>query len=214
LDQALVGKAVEVHLPGLSADDTVFLNGKKIGSGELDIGNEWNYEADPLRWPFLPVRYYAVPEEIIQETGNVLEIRLSGQRLAPHTDKRFGLTRMITVREQTPVDLQERIADYERRMEFFTPISKGPQARLSASIEKSGDGQMIVELVNDGSIPAAFIVLDLENEGAARFSFDEGAFAGILPGETVRVGLRIEGNLPDSANLVVRGLNLETVRFR
>jgi hypothetical protein len=73
---------------------------------------------------------------------------------------------------------------------------------------------MIVELVNDGSIPAAFVVLDLENEGAARFSFDEGALAAILPGETVRVGLRIEGNLPDPATLVVRGLNLETVRFR
>lgn len=212
LDQALVGKAVEVHLPGLSADDTVFLNGKEIGSGELDIETEWNYEADPLRWPFLPVRYYAVPEELIQESGNVLEIRLSGQRLAPHTDKRFGLTRMITVREQTPVDLQERIAVYERRMEFFTPISKGPQARLSASIEKSGDGQMIVELVNDGSIPAAFVVLDLENEGAARFAFDEGAFAAILPGETISLRLAIEGPIHDAASVLVRGLNLETIR--
>jgi hypothetical protein len=211
LDQTLVGRAVEVHLPGLSADDRVLLNGKEIGSGELDIENEWNYEADPLRWPFLPVRYYPVPEEILKEKGNVLEIRLSGQRLAPHTDKRFGLTRMIYVREQTPVDLQERIADYERRMEFFTPISKGPQAGLSASFEESENGQIAVILTNEGSVPAAFVVLDLENEGAARFSFDEAAHAAIFPGESIRMCLRVEGMLPDSAMLVVRGLNLQTM---
>jgi beta-mannosidase len=211
LESALVGKSVEIHLPGLSADDTVFLNGKEIGSGELDLENEWNYEADPLRWPFLPVRYYAVPEELVQEKGNVLEIRLSGQRIAPHTDKRFGLTRMIYVREQTPLELQRQITDYERRMEFFTPISKGPKARLSVSFERVGEGGAVAVLTNDGSIPAAFVVLDLENEGSARFAFDEGAHAAILPGESIHVNLVFEGELAKSAELMVRGLNLETM---
>jgi hypothetical protein len=211
LENSLQGKELEVHLPGLSADDVVRLNGQMIGQGQFDLENEWNYEADPLRWPFLPTRYYGIPNGLIKSTGNVLEICLSGQRIASRTDKRFGLTRMISIRERTSSDLQKTIADYDRKMEYFRPISKGPQAHISLSAKRTPDGECEVVVQNEGTVPAAFLILDLVDEGDVLFAFDEGAFSGLLPSECVRATVKVEGGLPEAAMVQVRGLNFATL---
>lgn len=211
LAPSLHGKALEIHLPGLSADDEVRLNGELIGSGQLDLDNEWNYVADPLKWPFLPTRYYAVPEQLAKETGNILEISLSGQRIAPHTDKRFGLTREIDIRERTSKELQQKIAAYDKDMLFFTPISKGPRASIDISTTMQDSGNLSVVLKNPGKVPAAFVILDLVDEGDVRFAFEEGAISALLPGEELTIPVEIEGAIAPTAQVRVRGLNIEPV---
>jgi beta-mannosidase len=209
----LSGRSLEIHLPGVSGDDTVILNDEVIGEGLLDLENEFNYEADPVRWPNLPSRHYSIPAELIREQGNEVQIRLSGRRLAPHTDKRFGLTRMITLREATPVALQTRIADYNRAKAFFRPITEGPQGTVELTVAPGSDSATHeVRLSNPGSTSVAFVVLDLVNEGEARFFFDEGALSALHPGETVTVTLRVEGHLPADAAVEVRSLNCPTTR--
>ncbi|MEZ5278445.1 MAG: hypothetical protein R3F07_18830 [Opitutaceae bacterium] len=213
LPDHLKGLSLEVYLPGLSGDDTVILNGETVGSGLFDLDKEWNYEADPLRWPHLPSRHYPIPAGLIRETGNELEVRLTGRRLAPHTDKRFGLTRMIHLRKATPAALQAHMADYDRRKEFFRSIVEGPQGRLQVSIEPGAKaGIHEVRLHNPGRTSIAFVVLDLVNEGEARFVFDEGAFSALHPGETVGVSLKVEGVLPADAAIEIRALNCTTLR--
>ncbi|NDV63414.1 hypothetical protein G0Q06_13190 [Puniceicoccales bacterium CK1056] len=210
--QNLNGKELEIYLPGLSADDVVLLNGTQIGKGLIDLESEWNYEADPLRWPNLPRRHYPVPGSLLKPTGNSLEIQLSGRRIASATDKRFGLTMMIYLREATPADLQKELTDYNRRMEFFRPIVEGPRASLSAEIQpEDQNGSRSVRISNAGPASAAFLVLDLTNEGSARFTFEEGAPAALDPDETVTVALKIEGSVSPDAALSVRCLNAETL---
>jgi hypothetical protein len=213
LPASLSGRSLELYLPGISGDDTVILNDEIIGEGRLDLETEWNYEADPVRWPNLPSRHYPIPVRLIREQCNEVEIRLSGRRLAPHTDKRFGLTRMIYVREATPVALQKRIADYNREMAFFRPIVEGPQAALELTVSPGGSmGTYEVRLSNPGSNSVAFVVLDLVNEGQARFLIEEGAHSALHPGESVVTTLKIEGNLPADAAVEARGLNCPVVR--
>ena len=213
LPASLNGRSLELYLPGISGDDTVILNDEIVGEGLLNLETEWNYEADPLRWPNLPSRHYAIPAKLIREQGNELQIRLSGRRLAPLTDKRFGLTRMIYLREATPAALQARMVDYDRDKAFFRPMVEGPQATVELTVVPgSSAGVHEVCLTNSGSTSAAFTVLDLVNEGEARFLFDEGAISALHPGETVRVALKIEGSLPADAAVEVRGLNCRVVR--
>jgi len=214
LDPTLAGKQLELHLPGFSAEDTVFLNGKKVGSGTIDPKKERNYEADPLIWPTLPVRYYAVPAGLLKDKGNKLEIRLSGKNIAEQTDKRFGMTEMIYLREATPKALQKRIHTYNRKQEFFTAISQGPAARIALEAKKARGGYAVT-LTNTGKRSAAFLVLDVEGEGDARFTYDEGAISGLHAGESVTVHLAVEGKLPARAKAKVSGLNLKpkTVRL-
>lgn len=209
----LSGRSLEIHLPGISGDDTVILNDEVIGEGLLNLETEWNYEADPVRWPNLPSRHYAIPAELIRERGNKVQIRLSGRRLAPHTDKRFGLTRMIHLREATPIALQTRIADYNRDKTFFRPMVEGPQGTVELTVAPgSNSGTYEVRLSNPGSTSVAFVVLDLVNEGETRFLFDEGALSALHPGETVNIALKVEGHLPADAAVEVRGLNCPVVR--
>ena len=203
---------MEIHLPAVAADDTVSLNDTVIGSGEWDLQHEWNYEADPLRWPVLPARYYPVPRGLLRERENRLEVRLTGQRLAPHTDKRFGLTRGIFLRRRTPPELRERITAYERGMAFFAPISHGPRATLALSLFRLKDGCWSLSLENAGEVPAAFLVLDLEGAGTCPFLFREGAFSAILPGERVGTCLVLSGEPAGRPSVVLRGLNVETLR--
>ncbi|NBD39257.1 MAG: hypothetical protein GVY10_11880 [Verrucomicrobia bacterium] len=206
----LSNKDLEVYLPGPSADDVVKVNGTVIGKGRLHSAKEWNYEADPLRWPNLPNRHYSIPGNLLEPTGNILEIHLSGRRIAADTDKRFGLTRRIYLREKTPADQQEALADYNRRMEFFRPVVEGPRARLSATAEEpDGNGIRRLRITNKGPASAVFLVLDLTNEGSARFTFDEGAPAAVHPGETLEIELKHEGALPPEAALVLRCLNAD-----
>jgi hypothetical protein len=213
LPSQMTDRELELHLPGVSGDDTVHLNGEVIGKGLLNLETEWNYAADPLRWPNLPTRHYAIPAGLIREAGNEVEIRISGRRLAPYTDKRFGLTRMIHLREATPAALQERIAAYNRDKAFFRSIVTGPQVGLQLKAEAaSGEGIYAVQLNNPGPASAAFVVLDLVNEGDARFVFDEGAHSALHPGQSVTVTLRIEGALPADAAVEVRMLNGPAVR--
>lgn len=203
-------KDLEVYLPGPSADDVVKVNGTLIGEGRIDLEKEWNYEADPLRWPNLPNRHYPVPGELLRPTGNSLEIHLSGRRLAAGTDKRFGLTRRIYLREKTPADQREALADYNRRMEFFRPVVEGPRARLSAAVgDPHGNGIRRLRITNQGPASAAFPVLDLANEGSARFTFDDDAPAAVHPDETIEIELKHEGALPREAALVLRCLNAD-----
>lgn len=209
----LEGKSLELFLPGVSGDDTVILNGEIIGEGLLDLETEWNYEADPLRWPNLPSRYYAIPGELLRPRNNEVEIRISGRRLAPHTDKRFGLTRMIQLREATPVGLQICIADYNRKKEFFRPLVEGPQGALELKVASgSVPGEYDLEVTNTGPCSVAFVVLDLVDEGDVRFLFDEGAFSGLRPGESVHASLQVEGRLPAGAAVLARGLNCPVTR--
>lgn len=204
----LSGKELEVFIPGPSADDSVRLNGKVIGEGLIDPETEWNYEADPLRWPNLPNRHYAVPPELLKPEGNLLEIQLNGQRLAAHTDKRFGLTRMFYLREKTPLTLQKKLAAYNRRMEFFRPVVDGPRAILSAEVLESDNAHTRrIKLANRGPVSAVFVVLDLENYGPAHFTFDEGALPALHPGESQVLHLHLESALKQETFLSVRSLN-------
>lgn len=213
LPAGLNGHALELHLPGISGDDTVILNGEVIGESLLDLEKEWNYEADPLRWPHLPDRYYAIPAGLIREQGNEVEIRISGRRLAPHTDKRFGLTRMIYLREATPPALQARIAEYNREKTFFRSLTQGPQGSVELTVTRGAEaGTHEVRLTNASAASVAFVVLDLVNEGGTRFLFDEGAFAAIHPDETLTVTLKTEGELPADAAVELRALNAPTTR--
>ena len=209
LDSALAGKELELYLPGFSAEDSVFLNGKKIGSGTLDPKKDRNYEADPLIWPTLPVRHYEVPAKLIKETGNKVEIKLTGRNIAAQTDKRFGMTEMIYIREATPKALQKKILSYNKKQEFFTAISQGTDAKVSLSAEATKGG-FNVTVSNTGKRSAAFLVLDVEGEGTARFTYDEGAPSGLHAGETITIFLKIEGDLAKSAKTIIRGLNIKT----
>ncbi|MEX0330611.1 MAG: glycoside hydrolase family 2 protein [Puniceicoccaceae bacterium] len=208
----LSGKDLEIFLPGPSADDVVKLNGTVIGEGLIDLENEWNYEADPLRWPNLPNRHYPIPTSLLKAEDNVLEIQLSGQRIASRTDKRFGLTRMFYLREATPVDQQTELAEYNQQMEFFRPIVEGPRAHLGAEVlaDASGDG-ISLRITNSGPASAAFLTLDLTNEGATRFTFDEGAPAALHPDESIEVSLDVEGELSPNAALAIRCLNADAL---
>jgi beta-mannosidase len=209
----LSGKPFEIFLPGPSADDTVMVNGKCIGKGLIDLEKEWNYEADPLRWPNLPNRHYAIPAGLLKAGDNHLEIKLSGHRIAPHTDKRFGLTRMPCLREQTPPALQEQLADYNRKMEFFRPAVEGPRARLTLEMrEAEKENRRALTLTNEGAVSALFVVLDLEKAGPARFTFDEGALSALHPGESETIHLQLDGRLPPDATLCVRSLNGDPLR--
>ena len=208
----LSGKALEIYLPGPSADDVVKLNGTVIGEGRIDPETEWNYEADPLRWPNLPNRHYPVPASLLKPAGNELEIHLSGGRIASRTDKRFGLTRMFYLREATPPEAQAALADYNRRMEFFRPVVEGPRARLGAEVRPAGRaGEFRIQITNTGPASAAFLVLDLTTEGPARFTFDEGAPAALHPNESIEVSLIAEGDLSPEAALTIRCLNADPV---
>lgn len=209
----LAGRSLELYLPGIAGDDTVILNGETIGKGLLDLETEWNYEADPLRWPNLPSRHYAIPSGLVRERDNQVDIRLSGRRLASHTDKRFGLTRMIYLRESTPPALQERMAAYDRKKAFFRPMVEGPQGSLELAIRPGPvAGIHFLRLTNPGPASVAFVVLDLVNEGTARFLFDEGALSAIHPGESVSITLRVDGVLPAEAAVEARGLNCPSIR--
>lgn len=205
----LVGKAVELFLPGMTAEDTVLLNGVKVGGGTIDPSKERNYEADPLKWPTFSSRHYRIPKRLMKDVGNILEIRLSGQRIADQTDKRFGLSEMIYIREATPKDLQKKIYSYNRKMEFFTPISQGQKAKLKISAEKVKSGYNVA-VSNVSKRSAAFLVLDVENEGSARFTFDEAAPSGLHAGESITVNLKIEGELPKRARVKVSALNIRS----
>ncbi len=208
LDDALRGKPLEVYLPGLTAEDTVFLNGKKIGSGTINSKTEHGYEADPLIWPTFSIRHYAVPADLIKNKGNKLEVMLSGRRIADKTDKRFGMSEMIYIREATPKILQKKIHRYNRKMEFFTSISHGPEAKVRIEAKKKGSGYEVT-VTNESKRSAAFLVLDVVGESNARFVYDEGALSGLHAGESVTVNLAIQGTLPKSAKAVVRGLNIK-----
>lgn len=209
LDPSLVGKELELHLPGFSSEDTVFLNGKKVGSGTIDPKKERNYEADPLIWPTLPVRHYAIPAKLIKESGNELEVRLDGTNIAAATDKRFGMTEMIFIREATPKALQKKLVAYNKKQEFFTPISQGSSARITIDAKKAKGG-FDVTVTNTGKRSAAFLVLDIEGEGDdVRFVYDDGALTGLHAGESVTVFVKIEGKLAPKAKAKVSGLNFK-----
>jgi hypothetical protein len=204
----LSGKNLEIHLPGPSADDTVYLNGKKIGEGRIDPQKERNYEADPLRWPNLPTRHYPIPDGLLRPGANDLEIKLNGNRIAAETDKRFGLTRMPCLREQTPPALQKNLAAYNTKMEFFRPVVEGPRAVLSLEFPEAGEqGSMTLQLRNTGGVTAMFIILDLAPAGDTRFTFDQGALSALHPGETETIHLELDGPLSSEATLTVRCLN-------
>ncbi|MCH6257107.1 hypothetical protein MLD52_11150 [Puniceicoccaceae bacterium K14] len=208
LEASLVGKNLELYLPGFSAEDSVYVNGKLVGSGTLDPKKDRNYEADPLIWPTLPVRHYAVPADVIKETGNVLEVKLTGRNIADQTDKRFGMTEMIYIREATVKATQKKILSYNKKQEFFASISQGAPARVAISTEATKGG-FAVTVKNTGKRSAAFLVLDVEGEGDARFVYDEGALSGLHAGESVTVNLKIEGDLKKGAKALVRGLNIK-----
>lgn len=208
----LRGRELEVHLPAVSGDDVVVLNGVEIGRGEMDPAQHWNYEADPLRWPYLPARYYAIPADVLRDAGNELRIRVSGERLAEHTDKRFGLTRPVALRPRTPEAVRRRVAAYDREMGFFRPVTEGPKANLRLTVDSAEEaGGYRVTVENTGPAPAVFVVLDLEGEAGVPFRFDEGAFAGIPPGEAEVARLAVEGTPPPETTVVARLLNGETV---
>jgi len=204
----LESKALEVFIPGPSADDRVRLNGTLIGEGRIDPAHEWNYEADPLRWPTLPNRHYAIPPGLLKAEDNLLEIELDGNRIAAHTDKRFGLTRMVYLREETPPSRQQELKAYNRRMEFLRPVVDGPRALLRIGfLDNDSTQTWKFKLTNTGPVSAAFIVLDLKGAGSTRFTFDEGALCALHPGESRILHLNIEGTLAPQSVLSVRCLN-------
>jgi len=150
-----------------------------------------------------------VPAKLIKDEGNELVVKLSGQRIAAQTDKRFGMSEMIYIREATPKSLQKKIHRYNRKMEFFTSISQGPEAKVRIEAKKKRSGYAVT-VTNTGKRSAAFLVLDVVGEGDARFVYDEGALSGLHAGESVTVNLTIQGKLPKAAKAVVSGLNIKS----
>lgn len=210
----LRGKPLELFLPGISADDVVSLNGKEIGRTKIDPRREPSYLADPLRWPLLPVRFYDIPESILRRGNNTVRIDVRGERLKKTTDRLFGLTEMIHLRERTPEDERRRIRKYLREMKFFTPITRGEQAQLRVDVRRRSSRTFTLRLINPGKVPAAFIVLDLQDEGPVQFTFDEGAISSLPGGERSTATLKIDGVLPKKARLTVMALNLAPVRVK
>jgi hypothetical protein len=213
LPAGLESEELEVFLPGVSGDDRVVLNGQVIGEGEIDPEREWNYIADPLRWPNLPTRYYPVDAGLLKAEGNQLEVHLSGKRIAGDSEQRFGLTRMFYLRKRTPADLQKRIEDYNQRMEFFRPVTDQAPARLVVSVTAADQpGKWDVRVENAGTVSAVFLVLDLDDHGETRFHYDEGAPAALHPGESVSTVLTIDGPYAGEPAVVVRALNAPLAR--
>lgn len=215
IPDSLKGKSIELYMPGVSADDTVYLNGHKVGATSIKCPREGNYEADPLRWPNLPNRHYPLPGESLNLNGqNELQIHLNGEKLKNTSDRRFGFSEMIYLREKSPKRVRDALHQYNNRMTFFEPITKGPRANVKVDIIKSSDTHYSISLQNTSSCSAAFVLLDIVEEKDARFTFDEAAFSAIHPGEVVSAELTTSATLPHSAKLRVSGLNFKEMRMK
>lgn len=205
-------KSFEVFVHDLSGDDEIRVNGQPIGRTEL-APDERNYRADPLRWPTLPIRFYDIPQDLLKEKGNRIEISVNGERMTEGQDQCFGLAEKVFIREKTPDAERMKIRRYFKETPFFIPIAEGPKAELKIVFTQTGPHshktgtEYAIRIENISKIPAAFVNLDLEGSGDTLFHFSEGAFS-LSPGGALQIHLRIEGPLPKGCRLRSIGLNV------